>query len=114
MVRDRRNTSQGARQVADDDEEVMASIHVYSPETLGKRNFLIENDRLAFGSIPLSHLHSTAIGHRFDLEVNGKWEVLQIVSTYDRLRTEGIRDFAIYATIEKSGPFLALIKSVNM
>ena len=94
-------------------DEVMAQIHVYGADTLGKRNFLVENDRLAFGTIPLSQLHSTDIGHRFDLKVNDKWEVLKIVSTYDRLRTEGIRDFAIYATIEKSGPFLALIKSAN-
>jgi len=98
--------------VADDD-EVMAQVHVYSTETIGKRNFLIENDRLAFGSIPLSQLTSTHIGHRFDFKVNDEWEVLEIVSTYDRFRTEGIRDFAIYATVEKSGPFLSLIRSVN-
>jgi hypothetical protein len=96
-----------------DSEEVMASVHVYSTDTLGKRNFLIENDRLDFGEIPLSQLTSTHIGHRFDFMVNGEWNVLEIVSTYDRFRTEGTRDFAIYATVEKSGPFLSLIRSVN-
>ncbi|MGE3690722.1 MAG: hypothetical protein AB7F98_05015 [Novosphingobium sp.] len=99
--------------MAKDDDGVMAQVHVYDSDKFGKRNFLIENDRLAFGEIPLSSLTSTHIDHRFDFRIEDKWEVVKIVSTYDRFRTDGVRDFAIYATVEKNGPFLALIRSAN-